>query len=314
MKKCLLTFGVIALTTTSFSQQQIGNSDFESWEVVAAPDEEPLNWSSFLTASGSLSGFAQSQLTKSTDVRPGSTGTYSARIFSNSILGVIANGNLTTGRINMGSATPTSENNYNSTILADATFSEALTDEPDSIVFWAKYTPINANDSASLSAILHDNYAHRDPIDSASAAHTVAQAVLRYPTTNGQWVRFSVPFVYSGPATITSFVLISFATNGTPGAGSDNDQVWIDDVSLIYNSTGLNESAPASVNVSAAQGSLFIQSTQPLSGTAAVYAPNGQLIRSSAIANTIPFVAAPGIYFVVLDTQYGTISKKVTNY
>jgi hypothetical protein len=236
MKKSLLALGVFTtFAGSSFSQTQIGNSAFEAWEVVASPDEEPVNWSSFLTASGSLAQFAQSELDKSTDVRPGSTGTYSAHIFSQNVLGVIANGNVTTGRINMGSATPSSANNYNSSVIADASFSEALADYPDSLVFWAKFTPINAADSARVSAILHDNYAFRDPIDGASAPHMVASAMRNYITTNGQWVRFSVPFTYSGPASTPAFLLITFTTNKTPGGGSGNDQVWIDDVELIYN-------------------------------------------------------------------------------
>jgi hypothetical protein len=313
MKKGLLTLGAIALVTTTFSQQQIGNSNFETWEVVASPDEEPVNWSSFLTASGSLSGFASNQLTKSTDVRPGSTGTYSARIFANEVLGVIANGNLTTGRINMGSATPSSPNNYSSTVLADPAFSEAFTDEPDSLVFWAKFTPVNPADQASVSAILHDNYAHRDPIDAASAAHTVGIAATSYPSTNGQWVRFSVPFVYSGPATTTSYMLLTFGTNPAPGSGSDNDQVWIDDVELIYNPTGLNEFTADLIGVTVDGDQLLIQSQQQLNGTATIWSAAGQLIGTSEIAASIPFKAPRGIYFVVLDTQYGAISKKVVN-
>jgi len=236
MKKSLLGLGVFTtFASLSLAQTQIGNSNFETWEVVASPDEEPVNWSSFLTESGSLAQFAQSELDKSTDIRPGSTGTYSAHIFSQNVLGVIANGNVTTGRINMGSATPSNPNNYNSSIIADATFSEAITDYPDSLVFWAKYTPINSGDSARVSAILHDNYAFRDPIDAPSQAHIVATAIKNYPTTNGNWVRFSIPFTYSGPATSVEFILITFTTNKAPGGGSGNDQVWIDDVELIYN-------------------------------------------------------------------------------
>lgn len=248
MKKTLLALGAIAFTTLSFSQQQIGNSDLEAWEVVASPDEEPVNWSSFLTASGSLAGFASSQLTKETDVRPGSTGMYSARIFSNSVLGVIANGNLTVGRINMGSATPTNANNYNSSVIADANFSEALTDEPDSIVFWVKFTPVNAADSGRVSAITHDSYAHRDPIDAASIPHTRAMSMYNFATTNGQWVRKAFPFNYTGAATTTDFILLTFATNKTPGGGSDNDQMWIDDISLIYNPGGANGQIVANVD------------------------------------------------------------------
>lgn len=236
MKKSLLGIGVFTtFASLSLAQTQIGNSSFETWEVVATPDEEPVNWSSFLTASGTLAQFAQSELDKSTDVRPGSTGTYSAHIFSQSVLGVIANGNVTTGRINMGSATPGNPNNYNTSVIADAAFSEAITDHPDSLVFWAKYTPVNANDSARMSAILHDNYNFRDPIDAASQPHIVATAIRNFPTTNGNWVRFAVPFTYSGPATSVQFILLTFTTNKVPGGGSGNDQVWIDDVELIYN-------------------------------------------------------------------------------
>jgi hypothetical protein len=240
MKKTVLTLGVIALAQLSFSQTQIGNPGLETWEVVASPDQEPVNWNSFLTASGSLSGFASNQITQSTDVRPGSTGTSSALIFSNSVLGVIANGNLTVARINMGSATPTNANNYNSSIISDVNFSEAMPDSPDSLVFWVKFTPINATDSARVSAILHDNYAYRDPIDAASIPHTVALAQKNYITTNGQWVRKSIPFVYTGPSTTPAFLLLTFTTNKTPGGGADNDQVWIDDVELIYNAATTN--------------------------------------------------------------------------
>ena len=44
-----------------------------------------------------------------------SNGMYSARVYSKSTLGIVANGNLTLGRINMGSSTPSSPDNYNFT-------------------------------------------------------------------------------------------------------------------------------------------------------------------------------------------------------
>ena len=212
MKKRLLT---ILLTGTSLSllaQTQIGNSNFEQWETVAS-GEEPLNWSSFLSASGSLSGAASDQCESSTDVRPGSSGTKSVRIFSFDIFGTIANGNVTVGRINMGSVTPTSTNNYNSSITTDVNFSETLTDQPDSLVFWAKFTPNSGNttDSARVSAIIHDNYAYRDPVDAGSTPHTVATAIKNFAKTNGSWLRMAVPFTYTGPSSTPEFILITLA-------------------------------------------------------------------------------------------------------
>jgi hypothetical protein len=44
-----------------------------------------------------------------------------------------------------------------------------------------------------------------------------------------------VPFVYTGNAVAPAFMLISFATNSVPGAGSASDNLYVDDAELIYN-------------------------------------------------------------------------------
>ncbi len=240
MKK--LTLNILLFTSFgALAQQQIGNANMEAWENVGTATEEPNNWNSFKTGTGGLAGFASKQIERSTAIRSGATGSYCARIFSVSILGAVANGNMTVGQINMGSSTPTSANNYNFSKIADANFSEALTDQPDSLVYWVKYTPVNSGDQARVHAILHDNYEFRDPIDANSVPHTVARAELNYGSTNGVWVRKSIPFVYEGPATTTSFVLITFTSSKTPGGGAANDEVLIDDIELIYNAVGVNE-------------------------------------------------------------------------
>jgi hypothetical protein len=40
-----------------FAQQQIGNSNMESWDNVGQSTEEPTNWSSFKTGTGGLASF-----------------------------------------------------------------------------------------------------------------------------------------------------------------------------------------------------------------------------------------------------------------
>ncbi len=218
--------------------QQIPNSDFELWENVASA-QEPNNWNSFLTAQGTWSGFAQNQLVSSTDVRPGSSGTKSAKLNALSIVGTLANGTLTLGRINMGSTTPASVDNYNISLTADGNFSEAFTATPDSIVFWAKYIPGagSATDQARMKASFHGNFNCKDPEDAASTAQVDGTCIRNFNGTNNQWVRFSTPVDYSGVLTSHSYVLITFATNKTPGAGNAGDLLYIDDLEMIYNPT-----------------------------------------------------------------------------
>jgi hypothetical protein len=235
MKKGLLITAFGVFTLFSSIGQQIGNSDMEGWDNLGTSNEEPTNWNSFKSGTGSLVGFASQQVQRSTAVRPGATGLYCARIWSKTTLNIVANGNMTLGQINMGSSTPSSSSNYNFSKTADANFSEALTASPDSLVFWVKYTAASGNSMARVNAIIHDSYDLRDPQDANSLPHVVATATLNYSPTGGTWVRKSVPFNYAGPANNPQFILVTFTTNMTPGGGANNDEVLIDDIQLIYN-------------------------------------------------------------------------------
>lgn len=303
MKKTLL-FTALVFSFGAFAQTQIGNGDMESWNDD--PTDAPDNWNSFLSATGTWSGAAADQCDVSTDVRPGTSGTSSVRIWSAQPLGFgpIANGNLTLGQINMGSTTPTSSSNYNFSKTADVEFSEALTDHPDSIVFWAKFTPNGGNGNARMRAALHTaNYDYRDPEDASSTAELVASAVVNYPNTNGSWVRFSVPFDYSGAAALANqaFILVTFTTNETPGGGDANDEVLIDDVELIYNpAVGIEEVNGNSISVSMDNNNNMIKiiSDEEVEGQFAVYNTSGQMVADGDISNEIPFDAKSGVYFV----------------
>lgn len=237
MKKTLLLITALAGTISGFAQTQIGNGSMELWDNPTNSSAEPVNWNSFKTASGGLATFASQAVWRSTNVRPGAIGTYCAQIKCVSVLGVAANGNMTLGQVNMGNASATSASNYNKSVTNDVNFSEALTDTPDSIVFWVKFTPVNNSHEARMSVALHDTYNYIDGynVDAGSAPHKVAEAQLNYGSTNGVWVRKSVPFVYTGPASANTFILATFSTNKTPGVGTAGDEVLLDDVQLIYN-------------------------------------------------------------------------------
>lgn len=238
MKKIYASFFTILFSLAAFGQQ-IDNGSMENWDNLGSNDEEPSNWNSFMNASGGLSLFASKQVGQSTDIRSGASGMYSARVFSKSTIGIIANGNLTLGRINMGSSTPSSTSNYNYTVTGNSDFSQQLNSTPDSIVFWVKYNNSSSSDLARIKAIIHDDYDYVDPMTSESEQHVVADAALNFESTNGSWVRKSVPFDYVGPSTTPEYILVTFTTNMIPGGGSNGDEIFIDDVELIYSTSGL---------------------------------------------------------------------------
>lgn len=304
MKKTILSGVFTVIAAATFAQGQIGNSDFEQWESVAGA-EEPVNWNSFLSATGGFAWAAANQLEQSSDVPAGSAGTKSARIWSRSTFGIVANGNLTIGQINMGSTTPTDASNYNFTKTADADFSEGLTDAPDSLVFWVKFNPVSGGEMARVKATLHDDYDYRDPEDAASAGHVVAIAELNYPSTSGNWVRKSVPFDYTlGTTTGNTHILITFTTNMTPGGGAGNDEVFIDDVQLIYNPNSINElENNVTVALDNVNNTLSFEGFEGEIGTFEVYSTSGALVQSGDLQKSVAFNEQPGMY--VIHTKTG---------
>ncbi len=250
MKKYLLgiLWGLFLVNGLFSQSYQFPNGGFENWDGSGA-DDEPSYWNAFPSAQCDLTGFAAwgcssataTRHVKSSDVRPGSSGAYSCKIFATeiSILGttIVANGNLTTGQIRIGSTTPTNPENYNITRAGNSVFSQALNAKPDSLVFWAKFECPSANQEARMSAIIHDDYSYRDPSgsDANAPAHRVAVAERNFKRGNQTWQRYSIPFNYSFPADNPYYILLSFTTNKKPGEGSSNDALYIDDVELVYN-------------------------------------------------------------------------------
>lgn len=307
---CFLTFVTLA-------QTQIGNSNMEQWENVAAPNEEPNNWSSFKTGSGSFAGFANKQIERSTSVRAGASGLYCARIWSTSVLGIVANGTMTCGRVNMGSTTPSNPANYNYSQTSDTLFSEVCTTLPDSLVFWAKYTQAGGgNQTARVHAIVHDAFDAHDPIDANSQSHVIATAALNYPSTNGAWVRFSVPFVpIANAGLVPAFILTTFATNSTPGGGAANDEVLLDDISLIYNGSGagIEQLSGSAFSLNYAEGTVYLHGQ--VAGQLRIVSLNGKVVYEGKAIEVMPIALQSGMYVAQLrglDGKY-TVTKFAVN-
>ena len=303
--KNTFTFCFIAFSLSSlFAQQQIGNSNMEEWDNIGVAIEEPNNWNGFKSASGDLSGFASQQVFRSIAIRSGASGMYCARIFSKSIFGIVANGTLTLGRINMGSTTVTDITaNYNISLTNDPNFSEALTSIPDSIVFWAKYTAAE-NQEARIHAIIHDSFDVHDPFDAASMSHVSATAEYNF-SPNISWVRYSVAFDPTAGIGIPpppAFILVTFATNAIAGGGAANDEVLIDDIQLIYNSSvGITEanSNITFAHYSTENGLLITESNQNYH----IFNLSGQLIKSGLDSELNGLKLNSGVYILKSNSR-----------
>ncbi len=244
----------IATTAVAQDKPQITNGDFEDWSGVTDKNHAPANWNSFETATGGYASMVSArQVEQSSDVRPGSEGKSSARIYAREVkfFGVVvanAQGNLTTGRINAGAMTATDAENHNFADISSDLYSEKLGQLPDSIVFWAKFNPDNDASKARVAAVVHDSYNYitygTDELaaaDAENASHAVAKATLNFETKrdadkNAQWVRYAVPFLTDGcTATSPDYIMVNVSTNSEPGAGSAADELFIDDIELVYN-------------------------------------------------------------------------------
>ena len=223
--------------------QQFENYTFEEWETVSGSSVEPKNWNSFKTADTKnfiLSMGLKDQISKSTEKHTGTTGSYSARVFSTSTLSVIANGNMTTGKIYAGSTTANSDSNYNFTKRSDANFNNPLTTIPDSLTVWVAFKPKDASKgNARITTTIHGDTDLKQLAKSgdspANMVCATANAEITATSTSAVvWKRMSIPFV-KGSNNDPRYILATFNTNATPGGGSANDELYVDDICLIYN-------------------------------------------------------------------------------
>lgn len=246
---------------------QIGNGDFEDWRGVTNGNHAPNNWNSFETNEGQYASLARAQQVAMAEGRPGSNGFYCADIYSRSVLGVVAQGNLTTGCINAGATSASHKDNYNFSKTEDPSKSETISRIPSAIKMWVKFVPAKTNaqhPNAHVAVTVHDarNYItyssdSYDNDDNRNSA--IANAVYDFPACD--WTEVTIPFERTGNYTDGQmYILVNLATNADPGQGQDGDHMYIDDIELVYEeaepvaydkyvSVGYETPAPAAIEV-----------------------------------------------------------------
>ncbi len=220
---------------------QLPNSDMEDWN--SSYDNEPNRWHGFKSAGGTYAPASASfaSLGSSTDVRPGSNGTHSAVMTAGQVplIGTIANGTMTNGKLMAGSYTAASTLNHAEMDMANGTddFYMALYAKPDKFNVWLKYTQgtANANNKASVSVKTFDGTYYQEPVDKTytNLSGSIVGGVI--PVCD--WTQYSFDFDYDSYAANganTNAIFVTFSTNGNPGTGSKNDAVYVDDMELVY--------------------------------------------------------------------------------
>lgn len=218
---------------------QIPNYDFETpW---LDPNEPGHGWNSFVSANadelGGLGNIAKNSSKANTKKAEGYNSSTAVKIVSTSIVGKKANGNLTTGRIHMGSSTPNDPKNFNYTDRSSDYNKLAFAGRPDKISFVAKYKRGEEGGyNGRIKAVLHDNIDFKDPSygeeKELMEKHIIASAVVAVkPSEN--WVTYEEPMSYTDLKADSMFMLVNMTTNPTPGATA-GDELVMDDFKFIY--------------------------------------------------------------------------------
>lgn len=256
-QKIKVTFGT--------AKYQLPNAGFETYHTatVTSPDDpnekstsdEPNYWHSFMSASGNpalvyMAGYNPVTF-KCDDVRPGSTGKQSLMLKSIDMYIAIANGTITTGRMNTGDFTASNTDaNYAWSDMSQTDkdahgdpFYATLYSLPDAMKVWLKFKQGTANAQhpyATATAIINDGTEFHEPAPSKTVyTNVVGEARnAKIAETGDEWKEFTIPFTYDAFAQYgakAKSVLVTLSTNADAGQGSDGDLLYVDDLSFVYN-------------------------------------------------------------------------------
>ena len=240
MKKIFTIIATLFFNATFIMAQgtfQLPNAGFEQWD--GGYDKEPTHWNTFESSDGSYASLASdNHHYRRSGHRPGGTGNYYLTIYTKSIIGIKANGNMTTGRIHAGSMSAASEENYNYTQRSNSDHCRPFTATPDSMYVWVSFYAANSSSVAQVEAIIHGDNDFRAPNHVGDASKYKGRAVAQTTRTSSSasqvsWQQLKVPFVYDGN-TEAAYILVNLTTNNVPGSGEKNDSLSVDDIEFIY--------------------------------------------------------------------------------
>jgi len=269
-KKLLFIFAVSF--AFSAKAQNIPNAGFESWTAGFGYDD-PNSWGTYNVLN--IISYPIS-VTKSTE-RHG--GAFSAKVET-----------MSTIDISTGQETPFPGIMFIGSVNFPQSFVRAtpFTAKPDSLVGWVKCTSINGNNSGIILQLTK--------WDATSMSQdTIGFGGYITTSSSSTFYRFSVPIEYSSENTPDSLSVIVISSLG---AGQIGSAIWVDDLSLIYNTSSIGE----------LNGTSFDVYPNPV---------NDELSISSKTVDKMEVYSATGILIdhIVIDSGliYNYDTKKLAN-
>ncbi len=312
MRTIKLSFVILSslfITIVAFGQQQIENPGFELWEEYGyGPDTlEPVEWNSLRTSDGGdlINGVIPVTLYRSDDAH---SGMYSVKLENDTILGMVAPGTMTNGRVH---ATLPVADAYVYTIDSMPEFHTPFTDLPDSLEVWAKFFP-SGNDIGRIVAILHSDTAK---IADSTQTNWIAVASIDFTEETPDWTKFRAPFIYLNSDTPEYILFAIYA--GDAQASQLGSILFLDDFEMIYHETGLTSIAKDDVIIYAVGNQLFIDiNKQNLDGRSLVniYDVSGQKVFEKEILsnqNIYQLDIPSGVYICNIQTSSNRIVEKI---
>ena len=240
----IISLGVcVVATLMAHAQFQLKNGDFEQWEEVTYTSskecEEPVAWSSFYDATGGhkrIGTSSKSQIHKEKEKRPGSKGRYSCRLTSRSVMGVVAQGTVTNGCMNMGSLSASdASGNYNYINEERSDQAMRFSGHPDAVRFWVRFS---GEDTGAVRVFLTSKGYFQDPeYKDRNKATLVAQALsAERIVSNDKWTKYTIPFEWKTSEVDPYYALVEVTTSAEPGKGDAKDYLYVDDIEMVYNS------------------------------------------------------------------------------
>ena len=186
---------------------QLPNSGFEDYrtEQITKLDDSYKQIGDFVQAANA---FSDPHTYSSDVVRSGATGKKSLLLTSASVFGIVANGTITTGRMQAGAMTAADTKNCaflstdnTSTDSHGDPFYALMDGTPDSIAVWVKFkqgTPNADHPYATVSAAITDGTYYQDPKDKDYTNVVATAKNAQIASNNFEWQRIVVPFKYTG--------------------------------------------------------------------------------------------------------------------
>lgn len=333
MKKKLSFLCALLLLTASVTMGQNYqfpyNGQFEYWTSTGSDNAVPKGWQSFNTAQCDLTGLAAlgcgTAKTNHSNKVDGHGGGSALEIYCKTVLGVAANGAVSTGRMRVASMSASDDSNYMYTRRTGNSSNPAacyaFSGCPDSLSFWAKFNMSDTANVASLKIHLHTDRDYQDvPSHTETTAQTgkIANRICHFKCNrqSNTWQKYSfdikyyqsnttsvIPNPQLANITTPSYLLASFSTNKSSGVGNNNDKLTIDDARFIYNkklsSVTINNNPISQADLNALNNAAYSSAvtTTVGSGESAIMTFNNQgtatyTYPQPVCANAIPTVTA----------------------